>query len=436
MPDKRFKQRALMLLAGLEEGREVRAYLRRFSDAADGCFAVVKVGGAIVDRGLEPLAEALSLLQALGLPPIVVYGAGPQLNEELSQHGFAEERRDGLRVTPEAAMPLVAKAAGEMGNKLALAMRTFGGASAHVHPGVIGVEAIEPATYGMVGDVKAIDTEALNGLLTAGVVPLISCVHVDSAGRLLNVNADNVANAVAKALSPQKIVFVTGMGGILDGANEIISSINLAIEREELYNAPWLQGGMRHKLQEIDDLLEGLPSSSSVSITNTAGLIRELFTHSGSGTLVRRGELIEELVRVERRDIQPLVEEAFKRTLKETYWDEFSPRYCLLSAKRRAGAVVTNLDGVDVLDKFAVLSAARGEGLAKSLWTSLIAASPQIVWRSRHANPFNAFYHAQADGSVRRGEWTVFWVGRELEARMGALADTLATRPGDFVGET
>lgn len=435
MPDNLFKQRALMLLAGLEEGREVRAYLSQFSQTSVSCFAVVKVGGAIVDRDLEPLAEALSLLQALGLPPIVVYGAGPQLNDELSKHGFAEERRDGLRVTPEAAMPLVAKAAGQMGNKLALAMRGFGGASAQVHTGVVRVDAIDTDKYGMVGDVTSIDATAIHELLEAGVVPLISCVHVDRDGCLLNVNADNVANSVAKVLRPQKIVFVTETGGILNGQNEIVSSINLAIEREELYASPWLGGGMLHKVQEIDDLLEDLPSSSSVSITNTRGLIRELFTHSGSGTLVRRGEAIESIKAVERRDVQPLVEEAFKRTLKDSYWDEFAPRYCLLSAKRRAGAVVTRMDGVDVLDKFAVLSAARGEGLAKSLWTSLILASPEVVWRSRHSNPFNAFYHAQADGSVRRGDWTVFWVGRSLEPKMSNLADKLAGRPGDFVGE-
>jgi len=436
MPDRRFKQRALMLLNGLEEGREVRAYLSRFAAGGAGCFAVVKVGGAIVDQDLDELAEALSLLQSLGLPPIVVYGAGPQLNEQLAAEGFPAERLDGLRVTPEAAMRTVAQAAGDMGHQLALAMRAFGGASAQVHPGVLSVEALNPDRYGRVGDVVGVHTPGLNCLLAAGVVPLVSCVHADNQGRLLNINADNVATAIARALRPQKVVFVTGTGGILDGDNKIISTINLAVEREALFSSSWLEGGMRHKLQEISDLLDELPSASSVSITNTKGLIRELFTHSGSGTLVRRGERIERLDQVLRGDIEPLVEGAFGRTLKASYWNDWSPLYCLLSEQRRAGAVVTTLAGVDVLDKFSVVGAARGEGLAKSLWQSLIAASPEIIWRSRRENPFNAFYHAEADGSVRRGPWTVFWVGNSLEGRIGDLADELAARPGDFEGET
>ncbi|MEM1381190.1 MAG: acetylglutamate kinase [Pseudomonadota bacterium] len=436
MADRSFQDRVELLLKGLEEGREVRAYLRRFRERGQGCFAVIKVGGAIVDSDLETLAEALSLLHAMGLPPIVVYGAGPQLNERLADLGVTEERRDGLRVTPESVMPTVAAAAAQMGHRLIDAMQRRGAAAVSVHPGTVAVHVLDKDRYGMVGDVEAVDADALVSLLSTGMVPLISCVHADATGQLLNINADNVARAVAEALTPQKVVFVTSTGGILNESNEIVSSINLATERDEIFAAPWLQGGMRHKLGEIADLLDRLPLASSVSMTSVSGLIRELFTHSGSGTLIRRGEAIVSQASPRREDFEGLIETAFKKTLKADYWETFSPRYALLSEQKRAGAVVSSVAGVDFLDKFAVLSSARGEGLAKTLWHALVDASPQLVWRSRRENPFNGFYHAQADGSVQRGPWTVYWVGRPLEARISALADDIAAVPGHFEGET
>ena len=435
MLDRTFRERIELLLGGLEEGREVRSYLRQFSQGGEGCFAVIKVGGAILDSDLDVLADALALLQTLGLPPVVVYGAGPQLNAELAERGIPEERRDGFRITPERAMPVIASATGRMGFDLVAAMRRKGAVGVAVHPGALEAELIDRTRYGMVGDIVHVERGALLGLLSAGVVPLISCVHADAAGQLVNVNADNVASAIAEALRPQKVVFVTETGGILNDAGAIISSINLAIDRERLFAAEWLSGGMRHKLSEIADLLDRLPLSSSVSITSTSGLVRELFTHSGSGTLIRRGEAITRHDHPRREDLETLIEDAFGRTLKASYWESFAPRYALLSGQKRAGAVVGSIEGVDFLDKFAVLGEARGEGLAKSVWQELLALSPTLAWRSRRANPFNGFYHAQADGSVRRGHWTVFWVGRGLEGRIGHLADVIAARPGDFVGD-
>src|SRR5690606_12484400 len=89
-------------------------------------------------------------------------------------------------------------------------------------------------------------------------------------------------------LQPYKIVFLTGTGGLLDADGRVIDSINLSSEYDMLMAQPWVEGGMRLKLAQVKQLLDGLPPSSSVSITRPAELARELFTHKGSGTLVRR----------------------------------------------------------------------------------------------------------------------------------------------------
>ena len=435
MAEMSFKDRVSLLLGGLEEGREVRAYLRRFRQQDEECFAIIKVGGAIIEESLEALADALALLQFLNLPPVVIFGAGPQLNDALEAAGFPEERRDGLRVTPEGAMPLVAKAVAQMGMKLSEAMRLRGASSLAVPAGIITGQMIDTAKYGSVGDVASVEKQPITDLLSAGIVPLIGCVQADGAGRLLNMNADGVATSLCRVLRPQKMGFVTGTGGLLDPNGQVIDSVNLATDEERLFSSDWLRGGMAHKVREIADLLKVLPLSSSVSITSARGVVRELFTHTGSGTLIRQGEAIEEVVRPTPEDFGPLIEAAFDRPLKASYWQNVDARYALLSGHRRAGAIVTKHQGIDLLDKFAVVGAARGEGLAKTLWAALQERSPRMIWRSRQENAFNGFYAAHADGFVRRGAWTIFWRGSGIEDDLRVLADGLAVRPGDFEGE-
>ena len=81
-------------------------------------------------------------------------------------------------------------------------------------------------------------------------------------------------------------------GGLRDEFGDILSAINLAEDHEPLLREPWVDDATRHKLALTHELLDQLPRTSSVSITSPELLARELFTHKGSGTLVRRGERI------------------------------------------------------------------------------------------------------------------------------------------------
>ena len=94
-------------------------------------------------------------------------------------------------------------------------------------------------------------------------------------------------------------MFLTGTGGLLDDDGKVIDSINLSTEYDTLMAQPWITGGMRVKIEQIKDLLDKLPLASSVSITRPAELAKELFTHKGSGTLVRRGERVDVHARLE-----------------------------------------------------------------------------------------------------------------------------------------
>ena len=84
------------LLSQLGGNREAREYLRRFASVDEEQFAVVKVGGGVLDQELEALASALAFLRHVGLFPIVLHGAGPQLNQALAAAGVASNFIDNM----------------------------------------------------------------------------------------------------------------------------------------------------------------------------------------------------------------------------------------------------------------------------------------------------------------------------------------------------
>jgi acetylglutamate kinase len=177
---------------------------------------------------------------------------------------------------------------------------------------------------------------------------------------------------------------------------------------------PWINGGMRLKIGQIADLLADLPLTSSVSITRPAELAKELFTHKGSGTLVRRGERVLKYDSWEGIDLdrlRALIESSFGRTLVADYFERTRPRCVYVSENYRAAMILTEEGGVPYLDKFAVLDDAQGEGLGRAVWQVMREAHPRLFWRSRHGNAINPFYYAESDGSLKQERWKVFWYG-------------------------
>lgn len=435
MVDVSFRDRATMLLANLEEGREVRTYLKSFSRAEGGCFAVIKIGGALIEEAAQALGQHLALLQALELKPIVVYGAGPQLDRRLSALGIGTRRRNGLRVTPPEAVSIVAQEAAATGMALANAITAAGGHAMLAPTSTIIAAAVDEDIYGRVGEAAGVFEAGLEQLLANDAIPLIGCVAQDPRGQLFNVNADAIAREVARTVRPPKIVFLTSTGGLLDPEEKVIDSINLASDYEALMAEEWVHSGMALKLEQIKKLLDDLPPSSSVSMTNTEHMMKELFTHGGAGTLIRGGEALVEGALVEPAHLKPLIEGAFERHLRADYFDTLAPHYIVRTERHRAAAIVTKLGQVDCLDKFAVSQDARGEGLAKVVWRTLQQRSPKLVWRSRQDNPFNSFYLAMADGFLRRGPWLILWYGDIEQGTLFGVADQLGNRPADFQDE-
>ncbi len=404
----------IRLLSNMASAKEIQMYLRRFSQQDATRFAVVKVGGAILRDELEALVSSLAFLQQVGLTPVVVHGGGPQLDVELQQAGIEKQTVDGLRVTTPESLSIIRRVLIRENQRLVEALQADGVRASGIQTGVFEVDYLDKAKYGLVGTVAATRTEQVKSAIRMGTIPVISSLGETSHGQILNINADWAANALIKELQPYKIIFLTATGGLLDGQDRLIDSINLSSDFERLMSEPWLHSGMRVKIQQIYDLLMDLPLSSSVSITKPAELAKELFTHRGSGTLVRRGESILCFERWEDLDLprlSGLIQSGFGRGLTQDYFASTQPFKIYVSEHYRAALVLTLENGVAHLDKFAVAEDAKGEGLGKAAWKFVKAQNPQMFWRSRNTNPINDFYFEEADGCIKGEPWNVFWYG-------------------------
>lgn len=426
------RQTIVRLLSTMGGAKEISQYLKRFSQLDAKRFAVVKVGGAVIRDELEALTSSLSFLQDVGLTPIVVHGAGPQLDAALQEAGIQKETVDGLRVTPPEVLKVVRRVLQTQNLRLVEALQAADTRATSIVSGVFESVLMDADRLGMVGDVCSIETAPIEAALHAGSIPVIASLGETGTGQIVNINADVAANELVKRLQPYKVVFLTGTGGLLDTDGDIIDSINLTTEYDDLMQADWINGGMRLKIRQIHDLLMELPLSTSVSITKPSELAKELFTHTGSGTLVRRGERVLSFDRWEDLDLprmRELIESAFERRLASDYFETTPLVRAYISESYRAAIILTQgVDGITYLDKFAVTDDAQGEGLGRAVWNVMDEQFPQVYWRSRASNPINAFYNSVSDGSMVQGIWRVFWCGLDQFSQIEACVRDAAER--------
>jgi len=410
------RQTIVRLLSSMASAKEISQYLKRFSQLDAKRFAVVKVGGAVLRDELDDLTSSLTFLQEVGLTPIVLHGAGPQLDAELSAAGIEKQTINGLRVTSPKALAIVRKVFQASNLKLVEALQAAGARATSITGGVFEADYLDQDTYGLVGEVKGVNLAPIEASLQAGSIPVITSLGETPSGQILNINADFAANELVRELQPYKIIFLTGTGGLLDQNGKVIDSINLSTEYAHLIAQPWIHGGMRVKIEQIKDLLDKLPMESSVSITRPADLAKELFTHKGSGTLVRRGERVLKATSWDELDLprlRALIESSFRRTLVPDYFDKTPLLRAYVSENYRAAIILTEGEGMVYLDKFAVSDDAQGEGLGRAVWNVMREQTPQLFWRSRHNNQVNIFYYAESDGCFKQEKWKVFWYGMD-----------------------
>lgn len=420
------------LLSQLGSSREAREYLRKFSSKESSQFAVIKVGGEVLQNDLSELASAIGFLHHVGLFPIVLHGAGTQLNQALADAGIPSEKIEGVRVTTPEVMSVVRPVIYQQNLRLVEALERLGIRARSLQHGIFNCEFEDEQKFGLVGRVANVELASIRSTIAAGSLPIVTCLGETPAGQVLNVNADVAAAALVLNIQPQKIIFLSPTGGLLNEENNVISAINLETDYARLLDSGWVHSGMRLKLIQIAEMLEQLPPSSSVSITSASNLTRELFTHRGAGTLIRRGEGFSsetQITGLRQSELKSLIEVCFNRRLDEGWFSEVDLDSLIWAGSGRAAAVIdSGFQGIPYMNKFAVTPAAQGEGLGAALWEQISVRYPQLYWRSRADNPVNTWYNREADFRIRSGEWQVFGYGIDDFSLIEALVNNAQSR--------
>jgi acetylglutamate kinase len=285
------------LIAKAATLQEALPYIRRFH----GRTVVIKYGGhAMIDPELQQsFARDVVLMRYVGIDVVVVHGGGPQIDKELAALGVQSERIDGLRVTDARTMEVVEMVLGGRVNHGIVAMinRQGGravGLNGHDDRCVRADKVAEMRTKagrvvdpGRVGAVKEVRPQVIQGLVKQGMIPVIAPIAVDDEGCSLNVNADTVAGAVARALDAEKLVLMTDIEGVKDASGELIPSLT-AGDIEQLKQAGVITGGM---IPKVDCALTALRAGTSkVHIIDGRlrhAVLLEVFTDKGVGTEIR-----------------------------------------------------------------------------------------------------------------------------------------------------
>lgn len=414
------------LLRNLGSRKEVEQYLKQYSSVDSQKFAIIKASGNILAKDLDALASSLTFLQRVGLHPIVLHGAGPQIDEALAEANVPSDRFGDQRVITPRVLEIARKVYLRENLRLVEALEELGTRARPVTAGVLQASLVDVDHLGFVGEVDRVHVDAIQSSIRAGQLPIVACLGETTSGQIVTLNPDVAIRELSLSIQPFKVIYLNEAGGLLDEEKRLISAVNLAEDYEPLITQPWLPAVARDELSQIKLLLDALPPSSSVSITSPDHLARELFTHTGSGTLVRRGERVhcyDSLEGVDRPRLRQLLEACFGRQLDGDYFDKKAFHRIYLADSYRATAIITHGQGVPYLDKFAVTTQAQGAGEGGSLWKRMCRENPKLYWRARNGNEINPWYFQQSTGSSKDERWTVFWYGLEGWDEIKACVD-------------
>ncbi len=270
---------------------EALPYIREFH----GKTVVIKIGGAaMTDAGLtHDFAQDVVLLRYVGLRPIVVHGGGPMITRLMERLGMPVEFVEGLRVSDEATVEIAKMVlVGKQNKDIVLSLNHHGqpavglsgddGGLFQVRKTLAGGE----IDIGFVGEIVKVDTDVLHRV-SENYIPVIASVGADLQNQSYNINADDAAGAVAKALGAEKLIFLTDVPGWLEDPADETSRISQATAAQARERLDTLSGGMLPKVQACVDAVEnGVSAAHIIDGREPHSVLLELFTNEGIGTKV------------------------------------------------------------------------------------------------------------------------------------------------------
>jgi acetylglutamate kinase len=286
--------------AAIRALKSAAPYIRMYK----GKIFVIKAGGGVFGNPAltQSLMEQISILHYMGVRVVMVHGGGPQVTEVSDAMGVKTQMVQGRRVTDEKSIEVTSMVLNGLINTRILAICRDLDVQAvgisGVDAGLVQAHRRKPirlegseqlVDFGLVGDIDRIDTSAIRNLLENGYLPVISPLSADERGTLLNINADTVAAAIGAALSAEKLILCTGAPGILERLEDpgsLISYTDLE-GLEKLRDSGSIGDGMLPKVRAIENAIKGgVRRVHVVSYSAPEGILGEVFTNEGTGTLI------------------------------------------------------------------------------------------------------------------------------------------------------
>jgi len=268
---------------------------------------VIKYGGSTMEESLKKdIIHDIILLKYIGINPVIVHGGGPEINSYLSKLNMKSEFVNGLRVTDKNVMEVVQMVlVGKVNQEIVSMLNLYGGkgvgltgkdgniivAKKHL-PEIIydnNGQNERSVDLGFVGEIEKIDPKLILGLCDHGYIPVISPIGVGFDGESYNINADDVASAIACSLKAEKLIMLTDVDGIYEVAGNPSTKINslTVTKAEQMIANNQITGGMIPKVRAcIDAVTNGVKRTHIIDGKERHSILIEIFTDKGVGTMV------------------------------------------------------------------------------------------------------------------------------------------------------
>ena len=275
---------------------EALPYIQKFNRK----IIVVKYGGSAMSKEelQKNVIQDVTLLKLVGFKPIIVHGGGKAISKWVGKVGKQAEFVNGLRVTDEETMEIAEMVLGRINKQLVTMVESLGvkavGISGkdsgllHVHK-----KYSDGQDIGYVGEVDTVDPKVLFDLLDNDYLPIVAPIGLDEAFNTYNINADDAACAIAKAVSAEKLAFLTDIEGVYEDIHDPATFISrlTCTKADQLMEAGNIGGGMLPKLNNcVSAVREGVHRVHILDGRIPHCLLLEIFTNKGVGTVFLNDE--------------------------------------------------------------------------------------------------------------------------------------------------
>ena len=275
---------------------EALPYIQKFNRK----IIVVKYGGSAMSKEelQKNVIKDVTLLKLVGFKPIIVHGGGKAISSWVSKVGKEPEFINGLRVTDEETMEIAEMVLGRVNKNLVrmveeLGVKAVGISGKDGRMLSVDKKYSDGKDIGFVGNIKEVDPKLIFDLLENDFLPIIAPIGLDDEFNTYNINADDAACAIAKAIGADKLVFLTDIEGLYKDINDKSSFISrlTASEADELIEDGFIGGGMLPKLNNCTSAVKnGVNRVHILDGRIPHCLLLEIFTNSGVGTAIVNDE--------------------------------------------------------------------------------------------------------------------------------------------------